>query len=176
MIQEKPKMNHLESRLRAIDPASDLKDREQSFGEMATLMAREIVKDAPRPVTMPSEPQKRRHRGLIIGVVAAVVLGVPTAVAANQLWQARTGTYGNVAASEEDSSEWLDLCAVDFGEYITHLAPDLELPPTTTWAELSSAIAREAANDTSCSEFGARAQSRFFDLAQGAWLHHAIDL
>ena len=55
-------------------------------------------------------------------VVAAVAVAVP-ATAAATYWSTHTGEYGDPSHSEENASEWLDVCAPDFASVAADLAP-----------------------------------------------------
>jgi hypothetical protein len=78
----------------------------------------------------PRRPQLRRRA---VVLAAAVLVLVPGAALGDTLI-ARTGWFGNEAASEEDGSEWLRTNAPDFRRTAAELVPALPLPADVTWA------------------------------------------
>ena len=74
---------------------------EAALREASVELARETVRA--------SRAARARRRRRLAGVVAVVAVVVP-ATAAATYWSTHTGEYGDPSLSEENASEWLDVC------------------------------------------------------------------
>lgn len=123
----------------------------------------------------------RRRRVAAAGLAALIT--VPTAAWAADRFFAQTGERGSPGMSENDTSEWVDPCAADFGAYARSLPPPAGLlpPPSSDWARVvDRAVAseqRSLAGD--CAGRGARMQetgvrSLIVFRAQQDWMCEAV--
>ena len=79
----------------------------------------------------------RRRR---IAAVAAALVLVPSVAVAGPQFLARTGIFGQPGLTENDTSEWVNVCAADFPAFLRSLPkPTGAAPAGTTW----DAITRE---------------------------------
>lgn len=101
--------------LRAADPLSDVE------------VARD-AEDALLEHARTADPSTRRHpaRWVAAGALAAAAIAIAVPAAADHLFQAQTGTYGEPRSSlntEEDDSEVIFTSAEDFVDYTTTIYP-----------------------------------------------------
>lgn len=161
----------LDRRLHAADPAKAAVD---GLADLSLAVAREIVaggcSDRRRPWP--------RRRGAVIGGTVAALIAIPTAAyAGSRLFAAETGRYGGPGMTENDTSQYIDVCAVDFSAYLHALpAPTDQPPPGWTWStvadRLASQIRQQSAAD--CAGPGAVMQrtglrAQFYLFAQQRW-------
>ena len=66
--------------------------------------------------TLGARARTRRRRVATIAA-AGLLIGVPTAAVAGVHFAAQTGFFGSPGMTEEDTSEWIDVCADDFPAY-----------------------------------------------------------
>ena len=105
---------------------------EAALCEASVELARETVRT--------SRVVRARRRRRLVGVVASVAVAVP-ATAAATYWTAHTGEHGDSSLSEENASEWLDVCAPDFAKVAAGLAPtSLALPAGVSWATATDRV------------------------------------
>jgi hypothetical protein len=73
-------------------------------------------------------------------VAAAGAVLIPVAAAAAVVhFTAETGQYGKPGFTENDTSQYINLCTSDIGQYVATLEPTTSpLPPGTTWDELGT--------------------------------------
>ena len=83
---------------------------------------REVSVELARETVRTSRAARARRRRRLVGVVAAIAVAVP-ATAAATYWTTHTGEHGDPSLSEENASEWLDVCAPDFASVAADLAP-----------------------------------------------------
>lgn len=124
---------------------------------------------------------QRRRR--LIGIAAAAAVPIPsTAWAAGYL--AQTGWFGAPGMTENDTSEWIDVCAADFPEYFAAQIPvPTEAPPSGwTWQEIGQDIlaAKQSANATDCARSGVNEQvtgltASYYLWAQDTWMCRAVE-
>lgn len=101
-------------------------------------LAREVVQVSRRGRALRLSARRRR----IVGVAAALVIVPGTAVAAGQ-FVARTGVFGHPGKTEEDTSEWINVCARDFPALVRSLPrPTHALPPGSTWDAVTEEVVR----------------------------------
>jgi len=95
------------ARLKAADPAARLDVDEV---HLTRLMAR----------------HPRRRLWIIGGIIGALVIGAaaPATAGAVRDFLAQTGQYGTGTGEDADTTEWIDLTALDAAEYMTTLYPD----------------------------------------------------
>lgn len=114
------------------------------------------------------QPRGRARRSWAIGVGIAGILAIgaatPAAADIVRAFLAQTGTIGDSATTEEDSTEWIDLLAPDAREYIASVYPDyLPPPPGIDAAEFRLVVADHiiaAAHATSEQEGGVAIQQQ----------------
>jgi hypothetical protein len=119
--------------------------------ELSAALAREVVA-ADRTVRGRVRGLRRRHR-LAVAATAATIVFVPTGAWAAQHFLAQTGRFGNARLNPdfEDRSEYVNLCAKDFADYVTALAPrELPAPPGHSWAGYASAMAATSVAHGEC--------------------------
>lgn len=106
---------------------------EAALRELSVALARETVR-ASRTAA------RARRRRRVVGVVAGLAVAVP-ATAAATYWSAHTGEHGDPSLTEENASEWLDVCAPDFTEVAAGLAPTTRaLPSGVSWAAATDRV------------------------------------
>ncbi|WP_460934164.1 hypothetical protein [Phycicoccus ginsengisoli] len=136
--------------LTAAAPALPELDPDRTAG-LARALAAEVV-EADRTLRGRVRTLRRRHKVATVATAAAIVL-VPSGAWAAQHFLAQTGTYGNPAVNPdfEDGSEMINLCAKDFPEFVSTLAPtNLPTPPGHSWAEYAKRVAKNWDGDGSC--------------------------
>lgn len=145
-------------------------DRDRLTG-LSLAMAREVAS---------AEPRRERRRFTtrrLAAVGVAALVAVPTGAWAADRFLAQTGEFGAPGMTENDTSEWIDLCATDLGTYVRSLPrPSGELPAGTTWDEVVDTVATDLLQTarTDCPSPGATMQetgvrSQFLFTAQGLW-------
>jgi hypothetical protein len=120
-------MDDLEELLRVSAPAVDV----DGSGPAAARVALEVAR---RRRYSPRLWQRRT----VVGAVAGLVL-VPAAVAASVLhFSALTGRFGLSGATENDASQYVNMCASDISRYVATLYPtEAALPPGSSWQRIS---------------------------------------
>lgn len=170
-----PKPFDLDQRLRAADPAAEAVDE---LEHLSLAMVREVIAGmAPHRPRLP-----RRGRGAIVGAVVAILLGVPAAYAGSRLFAAETGQYGAPGMTENDTSQFIDVCAADFPAYLHSLpTPSDPPPPGWTWSRVADRLAIRIHDEsaTDCAGPGSVMQqtglgSRFYLFALERWEHAGI--
>jgi hypothetical protein len=104
--------------------------------EGAGVAAREVAS----AVAKRYRPRSRRltRRGFAIAAVGAVLLPA-TAAAAVLHFTAETGQYGKPGLTENDTSQYINMCASDIARYVGTLEPKTRaLPPGVTWDGLAA--------------------------------------
>jgi len=91
----------------------------------------------------------RRRRIIAVGL-ATVVLAPTTAYAAHR-FLAQTGAFGKPGMTENDTSEWIQVCASDFPAYVLTLAPSTgALPHGQTWHDLGRDLGPKMQTQAGC--------------------------
>jgi hypothetical protein len=140
-------------RLRGADPANRLTADDDTLSK--------LLADSKR-----LRPARRRRLVIGVGLIGVLAVGVAAPAAADvvRAFLAQTGTFGNAAYSEEDSSEWIDLLAPDARDYIASIYPeDLPVPPGTDLSTFRLLVADKiiaAAHATSEQEGGVAIQQQ----------------
>lgn len=145
--------DHVLQRVRGADPAGSVRVDDATFA---------------RVLDKSKRSNGRARRRVIIGVGIAGVLAVgaagPAAADIVRAFLAQTGTFGNAATTEEDSSEWIDLLAPDARGYVASVYPDyLPIPPGVDSSGFRLAVADQiiaAAQATSDQEGGIAIQQQ----------------
>jgi len=143
--------------------------------DIDTVPAQDLSRGLAAAVRAESRPRARRA---VVAGLAVLAVAVPGTAAAVQ-WTTHTGVFGNPALSEEDASEWLDVCAPDFPATVRRLSPrDLALPRGVTVDTAVQDMYGEP--DPACPEPGGRAQADgitldFESWARCAWVHAWLD-
>ena len=120
-------MIDLENVLRASAPSVDV----EACGAAARDVASEVAKNHPR------RPRRLSRRAVIVTV--GVLLIPATAAAGVLTFNAETGQYGKPGFTENDTSQYINMCASDISQYVTTLEPTSSpLPPGVTWNELGA--------------------------------------
>ena len=127
----------VEQRLTAAAPAV----RAERFGGLSVAVADEVLRTGHRP-------RRRWSRGWIAAAVAAAIVVPGTAVATGVHFAAETGRFGRPGMTENDTSQYIDMCAPDITEYVTTLVPGgVALPPGVTWAEVVDHLVTSGTQD-----------------------------
>lgn len=173
-----PHLEGLEERLRAADPLT------RSPGELAEwslALAREVA------ATTPDRRWWRRPhgRGAVVAAAVAALIVVPAgAYAGSMIFDAQTGTYGAPGGTEEDTSEWIDMCATDVDEYMDSLPTPSEAPPPGwTWSaiaermgtDLIKAYASDCAKGVGTVEQETSLKAAFYWFGHDRWVQVALD-
>lgn len=118
-------MHDLDELLRASAPPVHVGDSADAARDVATAVARRY------------RPRWLRKRRALVAAVAGVVL-IPAAAAA-AIHGAQTGRFGLPGMTENDTSQYIDMCAPDIRSYVGTLEPRTQpLPPGTTWDRLAA--------------------------------------
>ena len=82
---------------------------------------------------------QRRLRRRVVATVVGLVLVPAVAVAGVLHFTAQTGKYGAPGMTENDTSQYINMCAGDIDRYVATLYPtEQALPPGTTWSQIAS--------------------------------------
>lgn len=129
-------MNDVENILRASTPLIDV----DGCGEPARDLASEVVKNYRR------HPRRFSRRAMLVTVG---VLLIPAAAAASVLtYSAETGQYGKPGFTENDTSQYINMCASDIGQYVATLESTTSpLPPGVTWAQLGTQFVSNSSSE-----------------------------
>jgi hypothetical protein len=121
-------MDDLEELLRASAPAVEVRGSDAAFARVALAVAGRRR----------FSPRLWRRRSLVT-VLAGLVL-VPAVAAAGVLhFTAETGIFGHAGMTENDTSQYIDLCAGDISHYVKTLTPaGVALAPGSSWEQISS--------------------------------------
>lgn len=156
-------------------------EAEDLYASHSRAMARDVVHHER------TRAARRRGRLLsrkrLIGITAAVAVAAPaTAWASGFL--AQTGWFGAPGMTENDTSEFIDICATDFPQYFqTRIPTPSDEPPSGwTWQEVGADIVAttQRANAADCAESGVveqvtGLQSRYYWWAEATWACRAIE-
>ena len=112
-------MDDLKEMLRASAPPIRVEDAGAAAREVASAVTKHY-----RP-----RPRRLTRRGVAIAAIGAVL--IPAAAAAAVLhFTAETGQYGKPGFTENDTSQYINMCASDIGQYVATLEPrNQPLPP-----------------------------------------------
>ncbi len=118
-------MIDIENILRASAPSVEV----EGCGAVARDLASEVTKSYRR------RPRRFSRRAVVVTVG---VLLIPAAAAASVLtYSAETGQYGKPGFTENDTSQYINMCASDIGQYVATLEPtSAPLPPGVIWGQL----------------------------------------
>jgi hypothetical protein len=121
-------VDDLEEMVRAAAPPVIVEGAGVAAREVASAVAKQY-----RP-----RPRRLTRRGIAIAAVGAVLIPA-TAAAAVLHFTAETGQYGKPGFTENDTSQYINMCAPDIAQYIATLEPKTRpLPPGVTWNELAA--------------------------------------
>lgn len=124
----------LDARLRRSTPPVDV----AACSDAVTEMVDEITSTRRRPVL---GSRKRR----LAAISAAAFVFVPTVAVAAVHFAAETGQFGTAGATENDRSQYINMCSPDIASYAATLEPrDLALPAGVTWAEIGQQMVAAA--------------------------------
>jgi hypothetical protein len=117
-------VDDLEDLLRASAPLVRVEGCDAAAREVATEVA---ARYRPR--------RKLRKRRTLVAAAAGIGL-IPTAAAAAVVhFTAETGRFGLPGFTENDTSQYINMCAPDIGRYVATLEPSTRpLPPGSTWS------------------------------------------
>jgi hypothetical protein len=113
-----------------------------------------------------------RRRALAVGLTVGLV-AVPTTAWATAQFLAETGQYGAPGMTENDTSQWIRVCAPDFPAYHATLpTPSDPAPEGLTWPHIRGFVESQIANlcqqgDTVEQVTGLRAQ--LFEAAESVY-------
>jgi hypothetical protein len=121
-------VDDLEEMLRASAPIVSVEGCETAAREVASEVAERY-----RP------HRKHRKRRTLAAVATAMVLIPAAAAAAVVHFTAETGRFGSPGFTENDTSQYINMCASDIGRYVTTLEPTTRpLPPGSTWGGIAA--------------------------------------
>jgi hypothetical protein len=121
-------VDDLEEMLRASTPPVSVEGAGVAAREVASAVAKGYW---PRP-------RRLTPRTVAIAAVCAVLIPV-TAAAGVLHFTAETGQYGKPGFTENDTSQYINMCTSDIGQYVATLEPTTSpLPPGVTWDELAA--------------------------------------
>lgn len=157
---------------------------DQRYASLTREMARETVHaERVRSGRVLADRRRVNGRRRLLAVGLAAALAVPaTAWASGFL--AQTGWFGAPGMTENDTSEWIDVCAEDFPEYFrTQIpVPTDAAPEGWTWQQVGDDIleAKAAGNAADCAESGVNQQvtglkSDYYWWAQDTWMCRAVE-
>jgi hypothetical protein len=122
-------VDDLEERLRGSAPRVGIEGCDAAAREVAAEVA---ARYRPR--------RKLRKRRTLVAAVAGIVL-IPTAAAAAVVvhFTAETGRFGLPGFTENDTSQYINMCAPDINRYVASLEPTARLlPPGSTWSGIGA--------------------------------------
>ena len=126
---------HLTEQLRARAPQVTI----DGAAELSRVLARETVQATRRQRGRWLAGRKRR-----VAAIAAVFVIVPGVAVAGQQFVARTGVFGAPGMTENDTSEWINVCAADFPRLLFSLPRPAEaLPAGSTWDAVATEVVRD---------------------------------
>jgi hypothetical protein len=129
---------NIDDRLRA----AGRKVETTGFAELSAELAGSIAISERRPFL------RRRSKRLVALGAAGMILVPGAAVAATMHFTAQTGQYGRPGMTENDTSEFINMCAPDIRAFVATLAPTTRpLPAGTTWPHLIDEVAAPATGD-----------------------------
>lgn len=148
--------------------------------------AAELSRNLARETVQASRRQRGRWlagRGRRIAAIAAVFVAVPGVALAGQQFVARTGIFGASGMSENDTSEWINVCAADFPRLVRSLPrPSEALPPGTTWDAVATEVVHQNVSGVGQGCHGKASmvqdsmlRADFTVVAQGHWTCAAVD-
>lgn len=109
----------------------------QVSGELLAQLAAETVAEGTGREAVAR--RSRRKRKIIAASVGLVL--VPGIAAASGAYLAKTGVFGQPGMTENDTSEYIKVCAPDFPAYFATLpAPTVAPPPGLTWGQVERFI------------------------------------
>lgn len=146
--------------------------------ELSRILARETVQATRRQRGRWLAGRRRR-----IAAVAAVFVVVPGVAVAGQQFVARTGIFGASGMTENDTSEWINVCAADFPRLVRSLPrPAQALPPGTTWDAVATEVVHQNVTGVGQGCHGKASmvqdsmlRADFTLVAQGHWTCAAVD-
>jgi len=120
-------VDDLEKILRASAPPVDVEASGAAARDVASAVAKEYRR----------RPRRLTRRAVVVTVGALLI---PAVAAAGVLhFTAETGQYGKPGFTENDTSQYINMCASDINKYVATLEPTtLPLPPGVTWDELAT--------------------------------------
>jgi len=129
-------MIELENILRASAPQVDV----EACGGAARDLASEVAENCRRG------PRRISRRALVVTV--GVLLIPATAAAGVLTYTAETGQYGKPGFTENDTSQYINMCASDIAQYVATLEPTSSpLPPGVTWNEIGDQFVTSSGSD-----------------------------
>ena len=122
----------LETRLRASAPMVTIEDAAELSAVLAAAVVHAHRQQRARWLS------SKRWRVAVVGAVLVLAPGV--AVAAQQ-FAARTGIFGHTGMTEEDTSEWINVCSTDFDRLVLSLPrPAGALPAGSTGENIAREV------------------------------------
>ena len=164
----------LSEQLRARAPQVTIEEA----ADLSRIMARETVQATGRQRRRWLAGRKRR-----IAAMAAAFVILPGVAVAGQQFVARTGVFGAPGMTENDTSEWINVCAADFPRLLRSLPRPAEALPTgSTWDAIATEVVRDnvAGVGQGCHGHASMVQESmlradFILVAQGHWTCAAVD-
>lgn len=119
--------------------SSDLETRlRRSAPTVNVSQCASVVSDLVAEVTTARRrPRLARGKRRTAAMSLAAAVFVPTAAFAAVHFAAETGQFGKPGATENDTSQYVNMCASDVSSYMATLEPrDLALPAGVTWTQI----------------------------------------
>lgn len=165
--------------LRQTDPYAGHDATPETLTAASVALASEVV-DADRLAQARARSTRRRRR---IGFAAvAASLAVPATAWASYHFAAQSGWFGAPGMTENDTSEWINVCAADFPDYFATLPrPTDAAPEGLTWAQIGTRIVEQKriGNAKDCAGAGVMEQSTglkssYYLYAENVWTCRAV--
>ena len=121
-------------------------------GDVPTALTREVTAQV-IAADRGAAAKVRSRRPLAAVIAAALLVAVPTTAYASYQLAARTGLFGSPGMTEEDTSEWINVCSADLSTYMKTLPTPTDTPPAGyTWAQVRDRIVtqKRSANAAEC--------------------------
>jgi hypothetical protein len=176
---EEPMTDHLDTLLKASDPYAASPASRDVITEASVAVATAVVAED-RSLQGRARAARRRRRIALATAFAAVA--VPATAWAGYTFAAQSGLFGAPHQTENDTSEWIKVCAADFPEYFATLPQPKDAPPEgLTWTEIGHRIVaqKQTANAQDCASSGVMEQrtgliGSYYMWAENTWECRAV--
>ena len=173
--------DQLGTMLTRIDPYAGSSPSSHELASASVAVAHAVVA-ADRAAALQARRAKRRNRLVALALAGTVV--VPTSAWAGYHFAAQSGLFGAPGMTENDTSEFIDVCASDFPDFFATLAVPSDAPPSgLTWRQVGDRIVatkkESTVNDCPPKGPGLMEQttglkSQYYLYAQDVWICRAL--